>query len=88
VKGLEEKEGERRKKQLEEQEDRLSYMDEELHFIMENFEFSPEFSDELVNDYFYNRKGFFFLMLVQYLLQIYLILITLNSQNFIILRFN
>ena len=35
-------------KDLEAQEDdRMSYMDEELQFILENFEFAPEFADEV-----------------------------------------
>lgn len=29
------------------EDDRLSYMDEELQFILENFEFNPEFSEEV-----------------------------------------
>ena len=28
-------------------EERLSYMDEELQFILENFEFNPEFADDV-----------------------------------------
>mmetsp|Transcript_6809 Transcript_6809/g.5065 ORF Transcript_6809/g.5065 Transcript_6809/m.5065 type:complete len:179 (-) Transcript_6809:42-578(-) len=63
-------------------------MDEELHFIMENFDLSPEFSDELVTDYFYNRRGFMYLILIQYFMQLYLALLTLNSQSLILYRFN
>ena len=63
--------------------DRISYMDEELQFILENFEPSPEFSEELISDYYYNRRIFFILILCQYFLQLYILSITWADRNIV-----
>lgn len=69
-------------------EDQLSYMDEELQFILENFEFQADFADEMLNDYFYNRRVFFILIMVQFFMQIYIVTLTWIDRDLVFLHFN
>ncbi len=72
----------------EDQDERASLMDEELQFILENFEFSPEISEELLNDYFKHRRLFFILMTMQFFIQIYVMTMTWAERETIFFRMN
>ena len=39
----------KKSQQNNEEEDHLSFMDEELQFILENFEFTPEFANDVTH---------------------------------------
>jgi hypothetical protein len=55
---------------------------------LENFEFQADFADELLNDYFYNRRVFFVLIMVQFFMQLYIVTLTWIDRDLVFLHFN
>ncbi len=54
---------------------------------MENFDFAPEFADELLKDYFYNRRVFFILIIIQFFVQLYIVTLTWSDRDLVFSHF-
>eukprot|EP00347_Sterkiella_histriomuscorum_P003823 403362803 len=74
------------KNEKQQNDERISIMDDELQFILENFEFSPEITDDLMEDYFSNRRVFFFVVILQFFASLYVMMRTWTDKSVVLLH--